>query len=125
MFVAEVDGASDGVGNGGDTYMEFGIAPSYTLIENPNITMTIPVAIGLSLDDYYESPIDGEDDTFGFFQAGLDFSTPLPFGSGDYGSWSAHAGVNFVFLGDTVEDFNDGSDKDFEVIGTFGISMEY
>ncbi len=126
-YVIEVDGASDGVGNGGDQYLEIGIGPQCTVLpsETMPVTLTVPLVIGLSVDDYYESPIDGDDEAFGFLQVGLDFSVPLWFVPADYGSWSAHAGVNFFFLGDTVDDFNDGDDKHFEVIGVFGVSMEY
>ena len=123
MYVIEVDGASDGVGNGGDSYVEFGIGPTVEIL--PSVTMEVPVVVGLSVDDYYESPIDGHDDTFGFLQVGVDFTVPLAFIPSDFGGWSAHAGVNVVFLGDSVDDFNDSNNEDTEVIGVFGIGFEY
>ena len=133
LYVVEVDGASDGAGNGGDSYLEIGISPSVNVIncETAPVTMTVPVTVGLSLDDYYESPLppagDGDDETFGFFLIGVDFSMPLSFVPSNYGAWSAHAGVNVVFLGDSTIDLYDASDSTngTEVIGTFGIGFEY
>lgn len=128
-------------------YYEIGIAPSFTVVDSATapITLTIPVTAGFG-SDYYEigksfvnAGPDGilggagaaddfndnktDDDTFGFIDIGLDFGMPLSFVPAQFGSWEAAAGVHFLFLGDNAEAMNNGND--FEVIGTFGISMSY
>jgi hypothetical protein len=136
----ETSGGSD-MGTDKGTYLELGISPSFTVVESASspITLTIPVTVGLGW-DYYEGLNDAtgvlEDDTFGYLDIGLDFSMPLSFVPAQFGSWEAAAGVHFLFLGDSAENINTstawgnpgqgvGSGDDFEVIGTFGISMSY
>ncbi len=138
----ETSGGSDmgglhGSGSKG-TYLELGVAPSFTVVESASspITLTIPVTVGLGW-DYYEAFSDAtpgvlEDDTFGYLDIGLDFSMPLSFVPAQFGSWEAAAGVHFLLLGDSTETISGnqgtwgvGSGDDFEVIGTFGISMSY
>lgn len=85
------------------------------------MTMTVPLALGLSLYDYYE---DGtRNDTFGFFSFGLTASVPLSFIPEDFGSWSVGAGINVLVLSTTLKNVNMG-DSPFPV-GTGSISMEY
>ncbi len=126
----ETDGGSDAGTNKG-TYLELGIAPAWKDVcgsDSVTVDMTIPVKVGLSLDDYYENGM-GDDDTFGYLDIGAVFSTPLAdLIPADYGNWTASAGVHVIFLGDTAQDiseaFGTGSD-DYSVYGTFGIKMEY
>ena len=130
LVAFETSGASDGIGlEGKGVYYELGIAPSFTVVDSATspITLTIPVTLGLG-SDYYE--VGNDDDSFGYVDAGLDFSMPLSFVPARFGSWEAAAGVHFLFLGDNAETINGsvagiGSGDDFEVIGTFGISMSY
>ena len=83
-------------------------------------------------DNAFSAPGVLEDDTFGYLDIGLDFSMPLSFVPAQFGSWEAAAGVHFLLLGDSTETISGnqgtwgvGSGDDFEVIGTFGISMSY
>jgi len=129
MYVIETDGASDGFGNGGDSYFEFGFEPSMTLIESESmpITLSVPFTFGFG-DGYYELDTTGnghadDDDSFGYFDVGVVMSAPLSFIPADYGSWEVAAGVHFLFLGDNAETINGGDGS--EVIGTIGISMSY
>ena len=85
------------------------------------LTVSLPLALGLSLSDYYE--IDGEDDTFGFFSFGLSGSVPLAFIPPDYGAWSAYAGINVYVLGDNLKEAN-LDDSPFPV-ATGGIRFDY
>lgn len=138
----ETSGGSDmgglhGSGSKG-TYLEIGVAPSFTLVDSASspITLTIPVTVGLGW-DYYEGFSDAnpgvlEDDTLGFVDLGLDLSMPLSFVPSQFGSWEASAGVHFLFLGDSTQTISGnqatwgvGSGDDFEIIGSFGISMSY
>jgi len=124
LVAIETSGGSDGIGyNGKGIYYELGIAPSFTVVDSATspITLTIPLTLGLGSDYYQISTTD--DDSFGFVDAGLDFSMPLSFVPAQFGSWEAAAGVHFLFLGDNTEAMNNGDD--FEIIGTFGISMSY
>jgi hypothetical protein len=130
MFAFEIDGASDGVGNGGDVYFEFGIEPSFEVLQSETlpVTLSVPVTVGLSLDDYYEFDQDGDgdtdDDTFGYIDVGFVLGMPAWFIPSDYGDWSMAMGVHLIFLGDATEAGNSATD-DSEIIGTFGLSMEY
>ena len=110
------DGAHEGV------YLQIGIEPSFTPLSNGNLkdlTVSIPVTLGLSADDYYESPTNGGDESFGFLETGIKFSYPIN------ERWEISAGPYFMFLGNTAEDFNDGDDNSFEVIGKLGVSVSF
>src|SRR5690606_4430 len=72
---------SDGAG----TYFEAGIEPAIPLEDSP-VSLSIPVALGLSLNDFY-----GEE-TFGYVKAGVALGADL--GSG----WEAHGGLDLMFL---------------------------
>ncbi|HEX7010929.1 MAG TPA: TorF family putative porin, partial [Phycisphaeraceae bacterium] len=99
----EIDGGSDAGENKG-IYLELGIEPQFSLVESESypVTLSTPMTVGLSLDDYYENA-QGEDDTFGYFDAGLVLSMPLDFVPADYGQWEASLGVHAIFLGDTAQ----------------------
>ena len=81
---------------------------------------SFPVALGLSLSDYYEG--ENGDESFGFFNAGVIVSMPLPAIPAEYGSWEIGGGVNFLFFGDALKSIN-GSTDDVEPIGIFSISL--
>ncbi len=135
MVVRETGGGSDALGPGGElgTYLEFGVAPGFTILpsEDMPVDLTIPVTLGFSLDDYYEDGT-GDDEAFGFVDFGAEVSTPLSFMPQEFGSWSAYAGVHAIVLGDSTQEISGpnqfgviGEDSDVEVYGVFGISMEY
>jgi hypothetical protein len=106
-----------------DTYLELGVAPGYSwvLSDTTTIELEFPVVVGLGLDDYYVDS-NGDDDLFGYLQAGVDASLPLPLPE-RYGDWTFGAGVHALFLGDAAEELNNGDD--FEVIGRVGVSISY
>lgn len=105
-------------------YLGLGLEPNVTLFAATELPLTIamPLALGLSLDDYYETPEEG-DDTFGFFSFGLGLSVPLAFVPEGLGSWSTSAGIDVYVLGDNLKEANFG-DSPFPV-GTLGVLMEY
>jgi hypothetical protein len=111
----ETKGAADA----GDEGVYIQISAEHVLSESENMTVTIPITLGLSGDDYYESPVDGDDDTFGFLEVGMMFNSSL----GD--NWDITAGPALLFLGDTAEEFNDGDDSDFEIIGKLSVSTSF
>ena len=100
-------------------YMELGFGPSFDIFDG-KATLSIPVTLGFSLDDYYLDA-SGDDDFFGFGSVGADMSIPL--GSGDYGEWTMNVGGNLLFLGSAAEAANGGDDV--EAIGYIGLSVSY
>ncbi|MBM4265859.1 MAG: hypothetical protein FJ144_04485 [Deltaproteobacteria bacterium] len=125
LFSFEVDGTSFGEKEGG--YFELALEPGFDVTfpgdeeENYPLTLSFPLAVGLSLYDYYET--EESDDTFGFFSFGFGLSIPLAFIPEDFGAWSAGAGVVIYVLGDTLEEVNLG-DSPFAV-GTGSITLEF
>ena len=117
----ETDGKNFGEQQG--SWLGLNAAPSYALFSEADypLTLSLPLALGLSISDYYE--IDGDDDTFGFFSVGFSASVPLAFVPAEYGEWSTYAGVNVFVLGDNLEEANLG-DSPFAV-GTGGIRFDY
>lgn len=101
------------------TYMEIGFAPGYSA---SRASIAFPIKVGLSLSDYYENPLTGEDSKFGFFSIAGIVTVPLG-GSTSFGSWNIHGGVEYQALGDTTKVFNGGEGN--QVIGSFGLGFSY
>jgi hypothetical protein len=112
--------AADG-GNAG-TYLELGVGPTFPLTPD-GPTLTIPLKLGLSVSDYYESPITGEDEKFGFFDIGALVTIPLGGIPSGFGSWNLHGGIDLLVFGDTTKAFNSGDGS--KVVGLFGIGVSY
>lgn len=119
LLAFELDGQADANFNEG-TYVELGVGPSWPLAEG-KATVSVPVKVGLSLNDYYEGP-DG-DEKFGFLNVGGLITVPLSAATNKFGAWSLKGGVEFYRLGDTTSLFNNG-DKG-KVVGTFGVAVVY
>ena len=119
LVAVELKGQADGGANKG-TYGEFGVAPSWALGGSP-VTVAIPVKVGLSLKDYYETS--GVDNKFGFVDAGVLLTVPFTRIPSQYGSWNVHGGVNVLGFGDTTKSFNNGDAGQVVVSG--GIGMSY
>lgn len=111
-------------GGSEDQYAELGVEPSLTLVESEDapISVSFPVTVGFSLSDYYVEA-NGDEDEFGYATVGANVSMPLAMVPEHMGSWEAHAGVDLYFLGNATEAANNGDD--FEVVGTFGVSVSY
>lgn len=108
-----------------DTYLEVGIAPTvYTFNESSDtpISLTVPVAVGMSLDDYYFDN-GGDEEFLGYFSVGLAASMPLKLPS-SFGEWSLNASVTWLqLLADGLETAN--NDDSTEIIGKIGLSFAY
>ncbi len=117
----EIDGAADGRDEG--VLLQVGIAPGFSFEETAvgPLELSIPVSVGISLSDYYQDA-NGDDDTFGYVDIGVDcgFSLPSPDG---YGAWSLTAGVHVLLLGDNLEQVNSGTST--EVIGSVALSIAF
>jgi len=137
LLAFETEGGSDGNPTAGTNtgsegvYLELGIEPSILLFDNPTypITLSVPVAVGMSLEDYYEY-VDANgnlvDETYGFTSVGFTMGVPLAFIPAEYGTWEASAGLNIIFLSDELQDLNAGNgDDDVLYIGSIGVSMSY
>lgn len=116
---------SNGAGGAGThKYFELCVTPSIDLTESISlpVTFSVPMKLGLDMDDYYGN------ETYGFFDIGFVFSMPLSFIPSDFGAWEAYAGVHYLHTGDGSTDFAGAITKAGEhnhVYGTFGISMSY
>jgi len=106
-------------------YLGLGISPSMEVVQSEDypITLSVPVTVGLGLDDYYVEAATGDDELFGYASVKPTASMPLGFMPDKFGDWEGYVGVEFLYLGDATEDDNNGDD--FEVIGSIGLSMAY
>ncbi len=100
---------------GGDgTYLEVGIAPSFDV---GNVSMTVPVKVGMSLDNYFTKS-DGSSDFLGYGSVGVVAIYPLN------DNWHLSAGVEYLRLfSDDTKAANNG-DRD-QFIGTLGVGFAY
>ncbi|MCA8966241.1 MAG: hypothetical protein H6838_07110 [Planctomycetes bacterium] len=119
----ETKGQADG-GNDKGIYAQIGIEPTFKLGQTGSLdwTMTMPVAIGMSLSGYYEDA-GGSDTFFGFFDLGVDLTTPLEMVPSRFGPWDLSVGLHALLLGDTTEQFNGGDS--FEWIFSVGLSTTW
>lgn len=117
--------------NGGteDTYMELGGAFGFTLCEECGATASVPVVLGLSLDDYYTDAT-GDNKFFGYASVGLIVTVPMSelLGSEAWvGAWDLTAGVTVLFLNDdaALTDDMSGSSDSLQVVGSIGLSRDW
>jgi len=113
-------------GTSAGVYLELGIEPAFTLIEGDpvSLTLSVPIAVGLSLSDYYEFGAPPDDETYGFFSIGVTLTMPLEFIPAEFGAWEAYVNVSYLNLGDSTELASDDTDQD-RVIATGGVSFAY
>jgi hypothetical protein len=98
----------------------FGITDDYP------VTLTFPVSVALSMDDYYQDARDN--DTFGYASVGANFNIPLAFIPKTYGTWSVTNGINVLFLNDALERVNSSSltgGPDVVPVWTSSVIMTY
>lgn len=131
-YAVELSGSGHSSGgNGYGKYLQLGIDPSVEVVHSEKypITLDVPVTVGLSVGNYYANVPNTfgetltENKTFGYASVGTNFSMPLNFVPKKYGSWSAHVGGTYMWLGNDLGRANGGNN--FQAIGTVGISMSY
>jgi hypothetical protein len=122
-YAREMEHTALGVDEG--DYMEFNLRPTFTVIESETypVSLAVPLQLGLGIEDYYEGPISGNNETFGFFKGGVVASVPLAFVPEEYGAWSVSAGAAVYTFGNVNEAYNEGDDP--WVVGTWSINMAY
>jgi hypothetical protein len=115
----QADGGHLGDGKKG-TYLELGIGPSWAVADG-KATVGVPIKLGLSLKDYYEHPVTGEDSKFGYIDGGV--LVTVPFAQ----KFNVHGGVNFLGFGDTNAYFNGDADGDRNgwLIASIGLGMTF
>lgn len=102
--------------NDGNTYFQVGVAPAIP-VEGP-VSLSVPVALGLSLKDFYGTYDDDgnfENELFGYFKVGLAASADLAPGV------SARAGIDLLFLSDATQ----WDDKSVKPVFSFGLTYTY
>ena len=89
------------------------------------LSLTFPLTVGLSLDDYYETiGVGGNDDTFGYLDFGVNMAVPLAFIPASFGTWQFKAGLHGLVLGDNLRAANPNQSR-MEFIGSIGIAFTY
>lgn len=111
------------VGPGSGVWLGLGLEPSVLLGETAlgPTTLSFPLAIGLSLDDYYQWA-DGSSETFGYAEVGAKLAFDL---SGPLGSAAPtlDIGVSYLFLEGALDDFNGGDPG--ELMFSAGLSWSF
>ena len=110
------DHSADG-GSRKGVYLELAATPAIPLADDAPLTLTVPVRLGLSAHNYYENPVTGDDETFGYFSVGLMGLVPLS------ANLDLHGGVTVFTFGDTLELFNNGDKA--QVIGSVGLGFSF
>jgi hypothetical protein len=123
LVAFEVKGQAD-AGRHRGVYLQLGLTPGYTFNAKGTypVALTLPILAGLSLSEYYEFGT-GNDDTFGYVQAGPAVSVPLAFIPPAFGTWQVKASVAWLRLGDNLRAIN-RNDRN-EIVGSFGITLSY
>ena len=123
VLAVELGEASADFGANKGMYFEAGIAPTFKAESMPNVTFTVPVKIGTSLKDYYETG--AGDSKFGYLQFGAKAGMPI---SGiKAGAWEFHAGMDFFVFPDKrkVQQDGDNEPKGFKPVLNVGFSATF
>jgi hypothetical protein len=100
LVAVELGGDDSGQADGGyllssggnrGTYAEFGVGPSWALADG-KASVAIPVKIGLSLSDYYEDPMTGKYEKFGYLD-----DTTKALDNGDGGQVIGSIGIGMTY----------------------------
>jgi hypothetical protein len=104
--------------------LQLGVEPTLHTFEHDRypVTVTVPLELGLGIEDYYEDESGGEN-LFGYFQYGLAASVPLAFMPEGFGEWDLHAKASFLSLSRTLADANRG--RSFYPVGVIGVGVEF
>jgi len=123
LVALELDGQAD-AGRDEGVYAELGIAPGFAIagVDAAPVTLSFPVSLGLSLDDYYEDA-GGDDTTLGDVGVGAALGIPLRFVPESAGAWTLSVSLRALILFDSLEEKNGGDD--LEWIATAGLAVAF
>lgn len=130
QILYETSGKAGSGSDDGGIYLELGINPGITLMEEGDypVTLSVPAAIGLGFNDFYGDE-DGDDELFGGVRIGVAAGAPLTFmNKSGYGTWSISGNISYWFYGDGSESFNEGPGKDNpsgDLIATLGLQCNF
>lgn len=112
---------SDNLGLDNGTILVFGVGPGFTIYEDEGTTidMSIPVSVGISLEDSYFTA--GGESGYAYTSVGAAFSMPMTFIAEGYGDWSLGAALTMFFTQGSVYNNND----DNFITGTLGVSLAF
>lgn len=111
----ELDGGADGGAHEG-VFMGVGLEPTFTVYDGAvSVGAGLPLEIGFSLSDYYETATG--DETFGYVSAGAAVTVGLGLIPESYGAWEIGLAITALVLGDATR-----VDDDVELLATAGIS---
>jgi hypothetical protein len=128
-------GAAGGDGSEPDEglYLEIGVNPGLTLMEESEypVSLSVPIAFGFSVTNFYNDA-GGEENHFGGARVGVAAGVPLAFMNGKgYGDWSASGNVSYWFFGDGTTDANtaaaadDPDDITGDLVVTVGVQCNF
>jgi hypothetical protein len=105
-----------------DIYAEVAVSPTVYTHEDWGLSVSIPLTLGMSLDDYYVDE-DGDDEFLGYASVAVAASIPLPIPA-RYGEWSLTGTVEYLhLLSDGLEELN--NDDQSEILARVGINFSY
>lgn len=111
------------VGPDSGVWLGLGIEPAIDLGQSPlgPTTLSFPMSVGLSLDDYYQRA-DGSSETFGYVEIGakLTFELADSFGSA---APTLDVGASYLFLDGVLDDLNSGDSG--ELVFSVGLSWSF
>lgn len=110
------------VGPDSGVWLGLGIEPTFDL-DSPigPTTLSFPVGVGLSLDDYYQRA-DGTSDTFGYAEVGAKLSFDLADSLGSAAP-TLDVGASYLFLDGALDDLNGGDSG--ELLFSAGMSWSF
>src|SRR5688572_3001307 len=114
LVARELSGQADG-GLEEGSYLELGIAPGFSI---SRFSLAVPVKVGLSFGDYYES-FEG-DEKFGFFSVAGVVTVPFTSAPTRLGTWNVHGGAEYLRLGESNRLLGSS-----QVVGSIGIGFSY
>jgi hypothetical protein len=120
-FAIEMENTSFGGDRG--TGVQLGVGPTLYAPESGAVTLTMPVEVGLSLEDYYENADGSGNHTFGYVSAGLLASIPLSFIPESAGAWSLNLGGKVFYFNEILSDAN--RNKSVYPVGTIGLGVAF
>ena len=121
LLAFELEGQRD-FGNDRGIYAQLGIEPTFAIgsLGSLDLTLAVPVRLGVSLGDYYEELGGGNDEFFGYLDVGAEVSSPLTFLPARMGPWTGALALHWLLLGDNAEERNVGDTT--ELILSFGVA---